>query len=159
MRRKLWSKAPVNEGALGQMSKKLSSLLYTYKFFLNQIKQISNRIIFWFFIVSMPKKMETEKWPKAADSPLSKNLFISYSENREDNARDLLLGRVAEYISEYRYDVELVHFFSKKRIERKYPQAKYQLILYLKVNASGKYAEKRRYPVNGNEGKTILVDT
>ena len=26
--------------------------------------------VFWFFIVYLPKKMETEKWPKRADSPL-----------------------------------------------------------------------------------------
>ena len=30
--------------------------------------------VFWFFIVYLPKKkMETEKWPKAADSPLPIN--------------------------------------------------------------------------------------
>ena len=26
--------------------------------------------VFWFFIVYSPKKIKTEKWPKAADSPL-----------------------------------------------------------------------------------------
>ena len=26
--------------------------------------------VFWFCIVYLPKKMETDKWPKAADSPL-----------------------------------------------------------------------------------------
>ena len=49
-------------------------------FFLNQTKKIYNKAeelycdatIFFlkFFIAYLPKKMETEKWPKAADSPL-----------------------------------------------------------------------------------------
>ena len=26
--------------------------------------------VFWFFIIYLPKKMETKNWPKAADSPL-----------------------------------------------------------------------------------------
>ena len=26
--------------------------------------------VFWFFIVYLPKTMEAEKWPEAADSPL-----------------------------------------------------------------------------------------
>ena len=26
--------------------------------------------VYYFFIVYLPKKMETKKWPKAADSPL-----------------------------------------------------------------------------------------
>ena len=38
-------------------------------------------IVIWFFIVYLPKKMETEKWPKAADSPLryhDTRAFIKY---------------------------------------------------------------------------------
>ena len=30
--------------------------------------------VFWFFIVDLLEKMETEKWPKAADSSLVKAL-------------------------------------------------------------------------------------
>ena len=54
-------------GCLGPDVKKISSLLYTYKFF-EETKQ--KLYIFLFFIVYLPKKMETEKWPKAADSSL-----------------------------------------------------------------------------------------
>ena len=67
---------------LGSAVKKCSSSFYTYKFFLrNQIKKIYNRakelycdatiFVCPFFIVYLSKKMETEKWPKAADSLLS----------------------------------------------------------------------------------------
>ena len=57
----------------------------------NQIKIIYKRakelycdatmFVFQFFIAYLPKKMETEKWPKAADSPLpleKVNLFLLF---------------------------------------------------------------------------------
>ena len=69
-------------GYLGPGVKKLSSLLYTYNnnFFKKPNKKMYNRAeelycdatIFVFDSLLSPcaKKMETEKWPKAADSPL-----------------------------------------------------------------------------------------
>ena len=71
MRRKLWSKAPVKEGALGQMSKNFQVYFIHINFLRNQTKKIYNRakelychatiFVFLFFIVYLPKKMETEK--------------------------------------------------------------------------------------------------
>ena len=79
MRRKLWPKAPAKEGALGQMSKNFQIYFIHINLFEKPNKKIYNRtkelyydatiFVFWFFIVYLPKKMETEKWPKAADSP------------------------------------------------------------------------------------------
>ena len=66
---------------LGPDVNKFSSLLYTCKFFL-KIKQTkfstvpksyTAMLLYLFFdslLSTCPKKMETEKWPKAADSPL-----------------------------------------------------------------------------------------
>ena len=66
MRRKLWSKAPANEGALGQMAKNFKFTLHIWIFLRNQIKFFYNRaktlycdatiLVFWFFIVYSPKK-------------------------------------------------------------------------------------------------------
>ena len=80
MRRKLWPKALTEEGAFGQMSKSFQVYFIHINFFKKPNKKIYNRakelycnatiFVFWFFIVYLPKKMETEKWPKAADSPL-----------------------------------------------------------------------------------------
>ena len=80
MRKKLWPKVPAEEGILGQDVKKISSLLYTYNFFKKQTKKIYNRakelycyatvFVFDSLLSTCPKKMETEKWSKAADSPL-----------------------------------------------------------------------------------------
>ena len=77
---KLWPKAPAKEGALGQMSRKFQVYFTHINFFLKLNKKIYNRAkklycdatIYFFlvFIAYLPKKMETEKWPKAADSPL-----------------------------------------------------------------------------------------
>ena len=36
---------------------------------------------FWFFIIYLPKKMETEKWPKVADSPLLYFIHDKYYKN------------------------------------------------------------------------------
>ena len=66
MRRKLWPKVPAKEGALGQMSNKFQVYFIHINFFKKPNKKTI--FIFWFFIVYLPKKMETEKWPKAADS-------------------------------------------------------------------------------------------
>ena len=61
--------------------KKCSSLIYTHKFFLrkqtnkifNRAKELycdANIFVFDSLPSTCPKKMETEKWPKAANSPL-----------------------------------------------------------------------------------------
>ena len=80
MRRKLWPKAAAKESALSQMSKNVQVYFIHTNFFKKPNKQIYNRakelycdatiFVFWFSIVYLPKKMETEKWPKAAGSPL-----------------------------------------------------------------------------------------
>ena len=77
MRRKLRPKAPAKEGTLGQMSKNFQVYFINVNFFKKPNKKNYNRakelycdatiFVFWFFIVYLPKKMETEKWPKAAD--------------------------------------------------------------------------------------------
>ena len=83
MRRKLWPKAPTKEGALGEISKKFQVYFIHIIFFNKTDKKIYNRakelycdatiFVFWLFIVYLPKKkMETEKWLKAADFLLLK---------------------------------------------------------------------------------------
>ena len=62
------------------MSKNFQPYFVHIIFFKKPNKQIYTRakelyfdatiFVFWFFIVYLPKKMETEKWSKAADSPL-----------------------------------------------------------------------------------------
>ena len=79
MRRKLRPKAPAKEGALGQMSKNFQVYFIHIIFFKKPNKKIYYRakelycdatiFVFWLFIVYLSKKMEIEKWPKAADSP------------------------------------------------------------------------------------------
>ena len=77
MRRKLWPKAPAKEDALGQMSKKFQVAKEIY----------CDATIFFFdsLLSTCPKKMETEKWPMAADPLLlgicsknfkCKNVFV-----------------------------------------------------------------------------------
>ena len=75
---KCGSRHPAKEVALGQMSK-IFKVYIRIIFFKKPKKklQYSQKVIlrcyyiyFWFFIVWLPKKMKTEKWPKAADSPL-----------------------------------------------------------------------------------------
>ena len=71
---------PPKKGALGQMSKNFQIHFIYINIFKKQNKKIYNRVkelycdatifVFWFFIVYLPKEMETEKWPKAAGSPL-----------------------------------------------------------------------------------------
>ena len=65
MRRKLWPKAPSLVGALGQMSKIFKLNIYS-------VIQRCYYICFLIFycLLAKKKKIETEKWPKAADSPL-----------------------------------------------------------------------------------------
>ena len=82
VRRKLWPKAPAKEGTLGQMSKKCQVYFIHIIFFKKQTKKIYNRakelycdatiFVFDSLISTCPKKMKTEKWSKAADSPLLK---------------------------------------------------------------------------------------
>ena len=86
MRRKLWPKAPVEEVALGQMSKNSQVYFKHINYFKKSNRKNYNRakelycdatiFVFWIFIVYLPKKMETEKWPKAADSPLHYNEYF-----------------------------------------------------------------------------------
>ena len=68
-------------GCLGPDAKKISSLLYTYKFFketkLKKFTIESNdyiaMLLYLFFdslLSTCPKKMEIQKWPKAVDSPI-----------------------------------------------------------------------------------------
>ena len=80
MRRKLWLKAVAKEGALGQMSKNVQVYFIHINFFKKPYKEIYNRakdlycdatiFVFASLLSTCPKKMETAKWPKAADSPL-----------------------------------------------------------------------------------------
>ena len=81
MCRKLWPKAAAEEDALGQMSKNFQVYFVCIIFFKNETKKITIQqelycdailFVFQFFIVYLPKKMETEEWLKAADSPLYK---------------------------------------------------------------------------------------
>ena len=70
MRRKLWPKAPAKEYV-----KKFSSFsIFNFqKKIYNRAKELyCNATIFVFdsLLSTYPKKMETEKWPEAADSPL-----------------------------------------------------------------------------------------
>ena len=86
MRRKSWPKATAREGALGRMSKIFQVYFIHINFFKKSNKKIyikakelycdATILVFWFFIVYLPKKMEAEKWPKAADSSLPKDIFI-----------------------------------------------------------------------------------
>ena len=75
MRRKLWPKAPAKVDALGQMSK-------NFQVQVQEPKSYTAMLLYLFFdslLSTSSKKMETEKWPKAADSPLpleSVNLFL-----------------------------------------------------------------------------------
>ena len=79
MRRKLWPTAPA-EDVLGQMLKNFQVYFIHINFFKKPIKKMYNRakelycnattLVFWFFIVYLTKKMETEKWPEAVDSAL-----------------------------------------------------------------------------------------
>ena len=80
MRRKLWPKAPTKEGALGQMSKNFQVYLTHINFLRNETKKFTiepknyTAMLLYLFFDSLSstcqKKMETEKWSKAADSPL-----------------------------------------------------------------------------------------
>ena len=84
MRRKLWPKAPAQEDALGQMSKKFQVYFIHISFFRKPDKKIYNRakesycaasmFVFRFFIVYLPKK----KWklknnPRLSTLPYSNN--------------------------------------------------------------------------------------
>ena len=64
--------APDKEGALGQMSKNFQIYFILINYLRNQIKMFYNWteelycdatiFVFWFFIVDLPKKMESEKF-------------------------------------------------------------------------------------------------
>ena len=81
---KMVSESTRQRGCLGPDVKKIANLLYRYKFFqenkqkkfTTEPKSYTAMLLYLFFDYSLstcPKKMETEKWPKAADSPL--NIF------------------------------------------------------------------------------------
>ena len=77
-----WPKAPAKEGALDQMSKNIQAYFIHINFFCKPIKKnlqwsqsYTAMLLYLFFdslLSTCPKKMETKKWPKAADSPLFK---------------------------------------------------------------------------------------
>ena len=80
MRRKLWPKAAATEGALGQMSTNFQ-IYFINTNFLNkpnkkitiELKSYTAMLLYLFFdssFSSWSKKMQTDKWPKAADSPM-----------------------------------------------------------------------------------------
>ena len=74
--KKLWPKAPAKEDALDQISKNFLVYFIPIHFLRNQTKKLTIEpndatiFVFRFVIVCLPKKMETEKWPKVADSLL-----------------------------------------------------------------------------------------
>ena len=80
MRRKLWPKATAKKGALGQMSKNFQIYFIHINFFKKPYKIITTEpksytamllyLFFYSLLSTCPKKLETVKWPKAADSPL-----------------------------------------------------------------------------------------
>ena len=80
MRKKLWLKAPAKEGALGEMSKNFQVHFIRINFFKKPNKKMYSRatelycdatiFVFDSLLSTCPKKIETEKWPKPADSPL-----------------------------------------------------------------------------------------
>ena len=81
MRRKLWPKASAKEGPLGQMSKKFQVYFRQINFFKKtnkkkftiKPKSYAAMLLYLFFdslLSTCPNKMETETWPRAADSPL-----------------------------------------------------------------------------------------
>ena len=80
MRRKLWPYPPAKEGALVQMSKNFQVYFIRINFFYKpnktftiEPKSYTAMLLYLCFdslLSTCPKKMETEKWPKAADSPL-----------------------------------------------------------------------------------------
>ena len=88
MRRKLWPKAPAKEGALVQMATKFQVYFVHILFLRNPTKKFTIEpksytamLLYSFFdslLSSCPKKMETKKWPKAADSPLPTIFFQSH---------------------------------------------------------------------------------
>ena len=107
MRRKLWPKAPAKEGALGQMSTNFQVYFIHINFFKKPKKRIYNRAkklycdaaIFVFFnslLRICPKKIEIEKWPKAADSPL----VLRYNYPDRELAKIALHGRYTRDISQ-----------------------------------------------------------
>ena len=80
-------------GCLEPDVKKFSSLLYTYKFFFKtkqkqftiEPKNYTAMPLYLFFdslLPTCPKKMEAEKWPKAADSPLLSKIFYNIPERK-----------------------------------------------------------------------------
>lgn len=58
-------------------------------------------------------------------------LLDQIAEDREDDARHLLLGTIAEDIGQDGDDAELVHLGSQQGIEGQHPQAEDQLVLHL----------------------------
>ena len=86
MRRKLFPKAPAKEGALSQISKYFEVYFIQIHFFkkpnkkklTTEPKSYTAIILYVFFdsLLSIcPKKIKTERWPKADDSPLHGEIF------------------------------------------------------------------------------------
>ena len=75
MRKKLWPKAPTKEGALGQITKNFQIYFIHINCFKKpnrkNLQSYTAMLLYLYFdslLSPCPKKLETEKWPKAADS-------------------------------------------------------------------------------------------
>ena len=97
MRLKLWPKALAEEGALGQMSKNFQLYFIHINFFKKpnkkkftiEPKSYTAMLLYLFFdslLSTCLKKMEMEKWAKAAESPLLHSL---------SKIRKLITGKTA----------------------------------------------------------------
>ena len=120
MRKKLWPNAFTKEGALGQTSKNLKIYFIHIIFFKKpnkkftiELKSYTAMLLYLFFdslLSTCLKKMETEKWPNAADSPLHFQ-FFSYafrSLNRFTTFYVTLNRLVRKY---WNYPILPFHFF------------------------------------------------
>ena len=91
----MWPKAPSLAGALGHMSKNFQVYFIRINSFKNtkqKILQWSHELycdatifVFWIFIVDLPKKMEIEKWPKAANSDLLTRIVPTTATSHQQN--------------------------------------------------------------------------
>ena len=105
MHRKLWLKAPTKASVLGQMSTNLRVYFIHINFFKKPNKKITIEpksytamllhiyLIFDSSLSTCRKKMETEKWPKAADSPLPVENGICVTTNTHSISTNKLIVR------------------------------------------------------------------
>lgn len=84
-------------------------------------------------------------------------LLDEVAEDGQDDARDLLLGAVAQDVRHDRDDVELVHLLREQRVERQHPQTEDQLVLHLEVDAGRQDADDRADAVHVDEREPVLV--